>query len=137
MRQLRDDFGTSVLLITHDLGVVNELADRVAVMYAGKIVEQGTRVEVLSNPQHPYTQGLLASMPSRALHGARLHEIPGVVPPPAEWPRGCRFCTRCERAFEPCREQLPEPFSVSEGHVVCCHDVERALAGIRAGDEAR
>lgn len=133
MRKLRDEFGTSVLLITHDLGVVNELADKVAVMYAGKVVEQGTRTDILSRPEHPYTQGLLSSMPSRARPGERLHEIPGVVPPPAEWPIGCRFCTRCERVFEPCREILPLPFAVGPGHFVCCHDVERKAA--RAAEE--
>jgi peptide/nickel transport system ATP-binding protein len=132
MRKLRDEFGTSVLLITHDLGVVNELADRVAVMYAGKIVERGTRADVLSKAQHPYTQGLLASMPSRTLQGKRLHEIPGVVPPPAEWSPGCHFCTRCERVFEPCEETLPEPFSLSERHVVHCHYVQQKLSATTA-----
>lgn len=125
MRRLRDDFGTSVLLITHDLGVVNELADRVIVMYAGKIAEEGTRRDILKNPQHPYTQGLLASMPARARAGERLHEIPGVVPPPNAWPVGCRFCARCERKFEPCETTQPQPTALTPVHRVRCHDVER------------
>jgi peptide/nickel transport system ATP-binding protein len=101
-------------------------------MYAGKIVERGTRADVLSKAQHPYTQGLLASMPSRTLQGKRLHEIPGVVPPPAEWSPGCHFCTRCERVFEPCEETLPEPFSLSERHVVHCHYVQQKLSATTA-----
>ncbi len=129
MRGLRKDFGTSVLLITHDLGVVNELADRVAVMYAGKIIEVGTREEILSNPSHPYTQGLLAAMPSRAQHGQRLHEIPGVVPQPSEWPKGCRFCTRCPKKFEPCEDTVPGRTELSETHAAYCHYVHQEVSG--------
>jgi oligopeptide/dipeptide ABC transporter ATP-binding protein len=128
MRQLRDEFGTSVLLITHDFGVVNELADRVAVMYAGKIAEQGTRHDILKNAQHPYTQGLLASMPALARHSQRLHEIPGVVPPPTDWPKGCRFCSRCERRFDPCDDIPPDVTLIGTEHLVRCHDVARQRA---------
>lgn len=127
MRELRDDMGAGILLITHDLGVVNELADRVAVMYAGKIVEQGSRLDVLGNAQHPYTLGLLASMPSRAKPQERLFEIPGVVPAPSEWPKGCRFCTRCPLRFEPCDDIEPPMVRVKEGHEARCHEVERRL----------
>jgi peptide/nickel transport system ATP-binding protein len=127
MRTLRDEVGASILLITHDFGVVNELADRVAVMYAGKIVETGTRREVLGTPRHPYTRGLLASMPGRGRHGERLHEISGVVPAPSEWPLGCRFCTRCELRFEPCETISPKPFQLSATHFVRCHAVERGV----------
>jgi oligopeptide/dipeptide ABC transporter ATP-binding protein len=125
LRELRRELGTAILLITHDLGVVNELADRIAVMYAGKIVERGTRLEILDRPQHPYTVGLLRSMPARASRGAKLHEIEGVVPPPAAWPNGCRFCTRCPRAFEPCPEIVPEATVISETQLVHCHAVAR------------
>lgn len=128
MRDLQRDFDTSILLITHDLGVVNETADRVAVMYAGRIVEQGTRHEVLARPRHPYTQGLIAALPGRAHRSRRLHEIPGVVPQPSEWPKGCRFCTRCPRVFEPCADLVPGPTRLSESHHVHCHAVERDLA---------
>jgi oligopeptide/dipeptide ABC transporter ATP-binding protein len=123
LRQLQRELSTSILLITHDLGVVNELADRVAVMYAGRIVEQGTRREVLGAPRHPYAQGLLRAMPARARPGERLAEISGVVPPPAEWPAGCRFATRCPRAFAPCRERVPEFTALSPTQRAACHAV--------------
>jgi oligopeptide/dipeptide ABC transporter ATP-binding protein len=128
LRELQREFRMAVLLITHDLGVVNELADRVAVMYAGRVVEEGTRLEVLAGARHPYTQGLLRSMPGRAAHGARLAEIPGVVPRPSEWPPGCRFTSRCERAFEPCRVQVPGPTAVGGGQRAWCHAVAREAA---------
>ena len=124
LRELRRDYGSSILLITHDLGVVNELADRIAVMYAGRIVEHGQREEVLSQPRHPYTQGLLRSIPALAARGQRLTEIPGVVPRPSNWPKGCRFCTRCPRAFEPCPELVPGDTRISETHAAACHAVE-------------
>ena len=124
LRELQRDFGSSILLITHDLGVVNELADRIAVMYAGRIIEQGRREEVLSTPRHPYTQGLLRSIPALARRGERLAEIPGVVPRPGNWPKGCRFCTRCPRAFEPCPEIVPGDTRLSETHTAACHAVE-------------
>jgi oligopeptide/dipeptide ABC transporter ATP-binding protein len=124
LRELQRDFGSSILLITHDLGVVNELADRIAVMYAGRIIEQGRREEVLSTPRHPYTQGLLRSIPALAKRGERLAEIPGVVPRPGKWPKGCRFCTRCPRAFEPCPEIVPGDTRLSETHTAACHAVE-------------
>jgi len=124
LRELQRDFGSSILLITHDLGVVNELADRIAVMYAGRVVEHGLREEVLSAPRHPYTQGLLRSIPALAKRGERLTEIPGVVPRPSDWPKGCRFCTRCPRVFEPCAQIVPGPTSLSKSHAACCHAVE-------------
>jgi oligopeptide/dipeptide ABC transporter ATP-binding protein len=127
LRDLVKNFGVSVLLITHNLGVVNELADRVAVMYAGQIAETGTRADVLGRAAHPYTAGLLKSMPALAKPGERLHEIPGVVPPPAEWPPGCHFCTRCPRAFEPCAATVPAETILSEGHTVFCHAVRKDL----------
>jgi peptide/nickel transport system ATP-binding protein/oligopeptide transport system ATP-binding protein len=125
MRGLQRDLGTAILLITHDLGVVNELSDRIAVMYAGRIVEEGTRAEVLSQPGHPYTQGLLRSIPSLARHGEPLAEIPGVVPSPEDWPPGCRFASRCDRVFEPCRAGVPDEVPLSETHAARCY----ALAG--------
>jgi oligopeptide/dipeptide ABC transporter ATP-binding protein len=116
------------LLITHDLGVVNELSDRIIVMYAGRIAEAGTRRDILGAPRHPYTQGLLAAMPARARRGERLYEIPGVVPPPAQRPPGCPFCTRCPRVFEPCEPIMPRRLELGNGHSVFCHAVERDLA---------
>jgi oligopeptide/dipeptide ABC transporter ATP-binding protein len=124
LRELRRDSGSSILLITHDLGVVNELADRIAVMYAGRLIEHGLREEVLSAPRHPYTQGLLRSIPALAKRGERLAEIPGVVPRPSNWPKGCRFCTRCPRVFEPCSEIVPGETRLSPTHTAACHAVE-------------
>ena len=123
LRELQSTAGMSVLLITHDLGVVNELADRVAVMYAGKIVEIGPREEIFSHSTHPYTQGLLRSIPARAIRGQPLHEISGVVPSPEDWPPGCRFSNRCERVFDKCRHEVPGPTGVSRNHETWCHAV--------------
>ena len=125
LRELQRDLGTAILLITHDLGIVNELADRVAVMYAGRIVEEAPRKALLGAPRHPYTRGLLRSMPSLARPGERLEEIPGVVPPPSEWPAGCRFATRCPERFDPCAAQIPEATQVGPGHRAFCFAVER------------
>jgi oligopeptide/dipeptide ABC transporter ATP-binding protein len=125
LREIRDRFGMAILLISHNLGVVNELADRVAVMYAGRVAEQGTRTELLAHPRHPYTQRLLASIPSRTRRGEPLAEIPGVVPSPGEWPAGCRFTPRCHRAFEPCAEIVPGATAISDTHRAWCHAVAR------------
>jgi len=124
LRDLQQEFGTAILLITHDLGIVNELADRVAVMYAGRIVEEGDRVDVLARAAHPYTQGLLRSIPALASQGERLSEIPGVVPPPGEWPAGCRFANRCSRVLDPCAAQAPQSSQVLGGHRVWCFAAE-------------
>jgi peptide/nickel transport system ATP-binding protein len=123
LRELQRELGTAILLITHDLGVVNELADRIAVMYAGRLVETGERIEVLAGARHPYTLGLLESMPTRARHRERLHEIPGVVPLPRDWPAGCRFSTRCERVIERCRLDTPAFTDFSPTHAARCHVV--------------
>jgi oligopeptide/dipeptide ABC transporter ATP-binding protein len=137
LQELQDDYQASILLITHDLGVVNELSDRIAVMYAGQIVETGTRLEVLKNAQHPYTQGLLRSMPALAKRGEKLNEIKGVVPPPSQWVKGCRFCTRCPRVFDPCETILPVATRISDTPVVYCHAVERDRElGARAKGDA-
>jgi oligopeptide/dipeptide ABC transporter ATP-binding protein len=125
LRDLSAKTGTAVLLITHDFGVVNEVADRVAVMYAGQIVEEGTRFELLSRPRHPYTQGLLRSIPKPEARGHRLEEIKGAVPRPGHWPSGCRFHTRCPFVFEPCPLEEPARTPVSATQAACCHLLER------------
>jgi peptide/nickel transport system ATP-binding protein len=125
MRELQRDTGTAILLITHDLGVVNELADRIAVMYAGRIVERADRKTLLSAPVHPYTQGLLRSIPSRATRGERLAEIAGVVPSPGDWPPGCRFATRCPWVEEVCLREVPKATSFSPTHEAHCHVAAR------------
>jgi oligopeptide/dipeptide ABC transporter ATP-binding protein len=125
LRELQRDFGTTIVLITHDLGVVNELADRVAVMYAGRVVEEGERLSVLSAAQHPYTQGLLRSIPRQSARGGRLAEISGVVPAAGEWAPGCRFAGRCDQQFAPCQDKVPAMVEIDAGHAAWCH----ALAG--------
>jgi oligopeptide/dipeptide ABC transporter ATP-binding protein len=120
MRELQRESDTAILLITHDLGVVNELADRIAVMYAGRVVEEGSRETVLGHARHPYTQGLLRSIPSLAVRGERLAEIAGVVPQPTEWPEGCRFSTRCPRVEDRCRAELPELLPLAPDHTSRC-----------------
>jgi oligopeptide/dipeptide ABC transporter ATP-binding protein len=101
LRDLQKRFGLGLLLITHDLGVVAEMADRVAVMYAGRIVEESPVRELFRDPRHPYTRGLLASMPGGA-RGSRLQAIHGTVPPLGQLPPGCAFAPRCPNRFEPC-----------------------------------
>lgn len=126
LRDLQRKRDTAILLITHDLGIVNELADRVAVMYAGRLVEVADREALLSDARHPYTQGLLRSIPALATPGEPLPEIPGIVPSPDQWPKGCRFSTRCPVRFEPCADEFPRETEPAPGRRVWCHDVARA-----------
>ena len=108
LRELRSTLGMAVLMITHDLGVVAEMADDVAVMYAGRVVERGGVRDIFSRPQHPYTQALLRSIPILGMReNQRLTVIPGMVPSPAHWPTGCRFAARCDQAFSRCAEYPP------------------------------
>jgi len=116
---LRQQLGMSVLLITHDLAVVAQMADRVVVMYAGAILEEAPIVKLFESPAHPYTEGLLASIPSSATAGERLPMIPGAVPDPFNVPEGCRFADRCRYRFERCAAE-PPMFAVSEGHAARC-----------------
>ena len=110
----------SVLYITHDLGVVSKVADRVCVMYAGIIAEQGNRENIFSAPKHPYTQALLASLPSREKRGQRLYSIPGTVPNPAYKPRGCPFHPRCSEAIATCRKHYPGMCDYGDDHLARC-----------------
>jgi oligopeptide/dipeptide ABC transporter ATP-binding protein len=110
----------SVLYITHDLGVVSKIADRVSVMYAGIIAEQGNRQDIFKNAKHPYTQALLASLPNREKRGRRLYSIPGTVPNPAYKPGGCPFHPRCQHVIQTCREQYPEMCDYGDGHHARC-----------------
>ncbi len=120
LRELQRELGTAILLITHDLGVVNELADRVAVMYAGRIVETGPREALLSAPAHPYTRGLLRAIPSLAAPGEALHEIAGVVPSARDWGVGCRFASRCADVMPHCRTQSPPQIEVARDRSAAC-----------------
>jgi len=110
----------SLLYITHDLGVVATIADRIYVMYAGIIVEQGEASEIFHNPCHPYTRGLLASLPDRSKRGSALHCIPGTVPDPAYKPEGCPFHPRCDSAIDTCRREFPEMNDCGKGHLSRC-----------------
>lgn len=107
MLELRDEKDTTILLITHDLAVVSELCDRVIVMYTGRVVEQGKTEEIFENPKHPYTEGLIKSMPKFGQQEERLNAISGQVPDPSEMPKGCKFAPRCPYAMDICREEEP------------------------------
>jgi oligopeptide/dipeptide ABC transporter ATP-binding protein len=120
MQSIQQTSAMSILYITHDLGVVANIADRVYVMYAGIIAEQGNTVQIFDNPKHPYTQGLLASLPSRSRRGERLHSIPGTVPNPAYKPPGCPFHPRCSLAIASCKSQFPEMVDHGDGHLSRC-----------------
>ena len=128
--RMREQFNISVLLITHDLGVVAEAADRVAVMYCGRIVEEGSTEEILTAPQHPYTLGLLKSIPRLDENSERLFMIPGMVPPPEEVPPGCAFADRCDQARPECRTTLPDLIALGSRKVRCLNYV--GYAGISA-----
>ena len=122
VRTLRTEFDSAIVFITHDLGVVAELCDDVVVMYAGKVVEKATVFELFKNPQHPYTWGLLGSLPGRNLTSKRLYSIPGSPPSLLNPPKGCRFARRCAFAMDICREEEPLLGAmVGDPHSVACH----------------
>jgi peptide/nickel transport system ATP-binding protein len=120
LRSLQENRSMSVLYITHDLGVVANIADRVYVMYAGIIAEKGSTSQIFDEPRHPYTQGLLASLPLRTKRGSRLHSVAGIVPDPAYKPDGCPFHPRCDFAIETCRIRFPEMCDYGNGHQSRC-----------------
>jgi oligopeptide/dipeptide ABC transporter ATP-binding protein len=123
MTRLKEELEMSLLLITHDLGVVAQMASRVVVMYAGQIVEEAGVVDVFDHPFHPYTQGLLKSAPRAVRSGERirrLNEIPGTVPPLTQLIVGCKFADRCPHNFELCREKQPTLFPIAKGHRARC-----------------
>ena len=120
MRTLREETGTAIILITHDLGVVAELADEVVVMYAGRIVERAPVQQLFAHPHHPYTIGLLGSIPSMHLQQERLHAIDGQVPTPMSHVRGCRFAPRCPFVVAKCREEDPPLLDMGGGQEAAC-----------------
>jgi peptide/nickel transport system ATP-binding protein len=134
LREMKSAFNLSLLLITHDLGVIAETADRVAVMYAGRIVETGPVRAILRTPQHPYTRGLLASMPARN-RGERLHAIEGSVPLLGRLPPGCAFHPRCPDRFEPCDTAPPPDYGAGPEQTAKCylHDERLRTASARRG----
>jgi peptide/nickel transport system ATP-binding protein len=120
MREIRDRLGTAIVLITHDLGVVADIAERVLVLYAGRKAEEAPTAELFAAPQHPYTIALMRAIPRRLGSDGRLHEIPGRVPPLRELPSGCAFVERCPRGKVVCG-QAPELQRIHDGHLVACH----------------
>jgi oligopeptide/dipeptide ABC transporter ATP-binding protein len=120
MQDLKEKIGTAVLFITHDLSVIAEMADRVVVMYAGKVVEEADVETLFHDPQHPYTRGLISSRPSIDEDQGRLTYIPGNVPNPLEMPGGCPFHPRCRTAMEICRDEMPPERRLKSGHTVRC-----------------
>jgi oligopeptide/dipeptide ABC transporter ATP-binding protein len=120
VHDLQQASGTALILVTHDLGVVAEVADEVAVMYAGRIVESGSAASVFDDPQHPYTLGLMGSLPSIGRREGRLVSIPGAVPPPMRWPSGCRFSSRCPFVDARCQAETPPLDEIAVGHKVAC-----------------
>jgi oligopeptide transport system ATP-binding protein len=127
LKELQTDTGMGLVLITHDLGVVNEVADRVAVMYAGEIVESGTVDEVFGRPAHPYTEGLMSSVPQVVAKGTRLNPIRGVPPNLAHIPPGCPFHPRCSHARDNCSYEVPPLREVLPGRRSACHYAEEVL----------
>ncbi len=121
LRDLQKEFHMSILLITHDLGVIAEMANYVAIMYASKIVEYADAEELFGNPKHPYTVGLFGSLPRVGRAKGKLSVIPGNVPNPIEFPEGCKFNPRCPKVMDICRETEPELRVVGEGHTAACH----------------
>jgi oligopeptide/dipeptide ABC transporter ATP-binding protein len=113
LAELRERLGMAIILITHDLGVVAEVCDRVVVMYAGQVVEHGTVDQIFNDPRHPYTEGLLRAIPRLGQNTKRLAVIPGTVPPPTSWPGGCRFHTRCPYKWEKTEREMPDLFPVN------------------------
>ncbi len=125
MKQLRDEHGTSILLITHNMGVVAQMCDYVYVMYAGRVMEQAETFSLFENTAHPYTSGLLRSIPQLNEKKERLYSIRGVVPNLLKLPAGCAFCTRCDDATERCWQEKPELYSIGPEHAARCFQYEK------------
>ncbi len=121
MKHLREKNGTSMLMITHDLGIVAEVCDCVSVVYAGRVVEHGTLEDIFDHTLHPYTKGLFNSLPNMEDRGTRLKPIPGLMPDPSRLPKGCAFADRCEYATDRCFQERPAVIHRTEEHLVACH----------------
>jgi oligopeptide transport system ATP-binding protein len=129
IRQMRRDTGTSVILITHDLGVVAGMTDRIVVMYAGRVFERARTTELFARPANPYTRGLLMSVPSQTVEpGTALYQIPGLPPDVAQLPPGCPFAPRCEWVQDLCRRESPPAIEVAPGHHSLCHFAREVYA---------
>ena len=137
MRRLKDKYQTAMIMITHDLGIVAEICDEVAVMYAGEIIEEGTLEEVFNHTKHPYTEGLFNSLPNINDRKAELTPIPGLMPDPANLPAGCAFAPRCAYATEACIRGEPARHSFSETHFVRCSAYDRPEFHIERKEKTR
>ena len=129
INRLREKLGMAVLLITHDLGVVAETADKVVVMYCGRVVEQATVEQLFTKPLHPYTQGLLDSIPKMDEDKERLYMIKGIVPDPIHLPKGCSFADRCDKCMEKCKEHMPKLARTEDGRKVRCFLISDEVEG--------
>jgi peptide/nickel transport system ATP-binding protein len=130
VQKLAIDYGTALMWITHDLSVIAGLADRIAVMYAGRIVEAGDATSVLDRPLHPYTRGLIGSVPSRNRRGEKLRQIPGMTPSLLSLPPGCAFRTRCPRADATCEQEPPERELAPGRSARCFHPLHATGAAV-------
>ncbi len=137
MQSLKEKYQTSMLMITHDLGIVAEICDEVSIMYAGRVVEHGSLEDIFDHTKHPYTEGLFGSLPNIAVRGADLKPIPGLMPDPTNLPSGCSFHPRCPYATELCTQRTPVTTQLTESHAVCClayeADTGVTLGGIQHG----
>jgi peptide/nickel transport system ATP-binding protein len=137
IRELQRELGLGVIFVTHDIGVAVEVADRIAVMYGGRIVEMGSCASVIRTPAHPYTRGLLSSRAGHAaVKGSRLIAIPGAPPDLANLPPGCAFAPRCSEAIDICRQTVPEAVMTGSGHFARCHRIGNAGSSFVAAPKA-
>lgn len=134
MKQLNDEYKTAIMMITHDLGVVAEVCQRVIVMYAGKVVEEGGIETIFKTPKHPYTIGLIKSVPDVREKVERLYSIPGNVPKPGSIKEGCRFAARCEHAFDRCFRETPDLYVTGEGQRARCFLHESQANSVKQGE---
>jgi len=133
MMTLLQEFNGSLIMITHDLGVIAEIADRIAIMYAGKVVEYTDKKTIFHNPLHPYTLGLLTSIPRLDMEMKRLNVIPGIVPNPLHFPSGCKFNPRCRFVTDRCKKEEPSLIKIEEGHLVKCWNVDKVVKEVEKG----
>ena len=133
MQKLKEQYQTSMLMITHDLGIVAEVCDEVSIMYAGQIVEHGNLVDIFENTAHPYTEGLFGSLPDIENREEELHPIPGLMPDPTNLPSGCPFHPRCKYATELCKTRKPVQTKLSETHMAACLAYEEGTGVVVGG----
>lgn len=124
IKKLRGEYGMSIMIVTHDLGVISDVADRVVVFYSGQIVEEARTADLFKHPKHPYTKGLLACIPTLQTKAQRLQVIEGNIADPAKRPSGCPFHPRCRYATERCRKENPRLYPCGDGHMAACHLME-------------